>query len=92
MAQHYSALKDAYDLFQFVVYRTSIHVLKRVNYMPRKGVILEIANIFFLFWFNSRITLTRALKNMKLGRDSLVHKHELNMSYVISSCSIVRAR
>ena len=42
-----------------------------VNYMPRKGVKLEIANFRFilllLFWFNSCISLTAALTNMKLG-------------------------
>ena len=38
-------------------------VTKWVNYMPRKGVKLEIVS------FNSRISLTIALTNKKLGRE-----------------------
>ena len=72
------------DHFQFVVYGTSNKlnaymcskkvplVKKWVNYMPRKGFKLEIVNfriLFFLFWFNSHISLTTAPTNVKLGRD-----------------------
>ena len=43
-------------------------VKKWVNYMPRKGVKLEKEFFFsFFFWFNSRISLTAVLTNMKLG-------------------------
>ena len=45
-------------------------VKKWVNYMPRKGVKLEIDNFrILLFWFNSHSSLTAALTNMKLGRE-----------------------
>ena len=44
-------------------------VKKWVNYMSGKGVKLEIAILLFLFQFDSRISLTAALTNMKLGRE-----------------------
>ena len=42
-------------------------VKKWVKCMSRKGVKLEIVNFFFRF--DSRISLTTALTNMKLGRE-----------------------
>ena len=82
MASSIVYLGNLDDLVQFVVYETSNAlnsyicskgtplIKKWVNYIPRKGVRLEIAEFFsFLFWFNSRSSLTTALTNMKLGRE-----------------------
>ena len=48
-------------------------VKKWDNYMPGKGVKLKIAIFSFLFRFDSRISLTAALTNMKLGREIKLH-------------------
>ena len=50
-------------------------ITKWGNYIPRKGVKLEIANsefffsFFCLFWLNSHSSLTAALTHKKLGRE-----------------------
>ena len=45
-------------------------VKKWVNYMPSKGVKLEIEFFsFFLFWFKSCTSLTAAMTNITLGRE-----------------------